>query len=308
MPPDVVDVKEPVEPGPDPVGSAAPTLIALIDATYPSLTPQERRAASYLRDHLAELAMYNSTEIASLSGVSKATISRLFRRFGFANADELREQLRTIRREGTPLARETAGSFTAHLEQEIDNLRTALAGLDLTAAATLIARASRVVVIGFRTSYPMALHLRQQLAQARDNVTLAPLPGQSIGEELASLGPDDVALVVGFRRRPQSFARMIATLETLPIRTILLTDVGGRRFAHDVDQLIVCPVHSTTAFDSYAAVTSLINLLASAVIGVDISAGRSRIAAIGARFDSLDELETPEVAQSNRRRPELPAC
>jgi DNA-binding MurR/RpiR family transcriptional regulator len=67
-----------------------------------------------------------------------------------------------------------------------------------------------VLVIGFRNSYPVALHLRQQLAQASDAVELAPLPGQSIGEDPASLGPDDVVLIVGFRRRPETFARIVA--------------------------------------------------------------------------------------------------
>ena len=262
-------------------------LAARISRTFGELSPQEQRAARFMREHMADLAVYNSTEVARLSGVSKATVSRLYRRLGFDNAEALREHVRSLRAAGTPLAAEAPTSHSAHLDQELANLRAVLAGLDLAPAATLIAGAARVIVVGFRNSYPMALHLRQQLAQARPGVELAPLPGQSIGEELAALGADDVVVIVGFRRRPQGFANVVALIESSAARSVLLTDaprLGG-------DLVIECRVDSVTAFDSYAAAASVISLLAAAVLAVDLPAGRSRIAAIGDAYRELDELE-----------------
>jgi DNA-binding MurR/RpiR family transcriptional regulator len=258
-----------------------------IGESYRDLSPQEQRAADFMREHIADLAVYNSTEVARLSGVSKATVSRLYRRLGFENAEALREHVRSLRAAGTPLASETPTSFSAHLDQELANLRAALAGLDLTPAAALIAGARRVVVVGFRNSYPMALHLRQQLAQARPGVELAPLPGQSIGEELAALTTDDVVLIVGFRRRPHGFAKVVALAEASEARSILLTD--SARLGADV--VIEIRVDSVTAFDSYAAAASVISLLAAAVLAADLPAGRARIAAIGETYRELDELE-----------------
>jgi hypothetical protein len=55
--------------------------------------------------------------------------------------------------------------------------------------------------------------------------------------------------------------------------------------------VIACPVDSVTAFDSYAAAASVISLLAGAVLGADLAAGRSRIASIGDAYRELDELE-----------------
>jgi DNA-binding MurR/RpiR family transcriptional regulator len=258
-----------------------------IESGYDELSPQEQRAADFMRDHLADLAVYNSTEVARLSGVSKATVSRLYRRLGFENADALREHVRGLRVAGTPLANDAPTNYAQHLDRELGNLRSALAGLDLEPAATLIAGARRVVVVGFRNSYPMALHLRQQLAQARDAVQLAPLPGQSIGEELAALGADDVVVLVGFRRRPRGFSRVVALVESSEARSVLLTDAP--RLGSDV--VIECPVDSVTAFDSYAAAASVISLLAAAVLGANLAAGRSRIGAIGEAYRDLDELE-----------------
>jgi DNA-binding MurR/RpiR family transcriptional regulator len=253
-----------------------------IEEGYSELSPQEQRAADFMRDHLADLAVYSATEVASLSGVSKATVSRLYRRLGFEGADQLRDHLRALRGVPQPGPTDSVG----YLEREIANLRAALTGLDLDKPAEMIAEARRVLVIGFRNSYPVALHLRQQLAQARDGVELAPLPGQSLGEELASLGGEDVIVLVGFRRRPENFARVVAALEGTP--TILLTDPTGRRYGRQTTVTIECPVDSASAFDSYAAVASVVSLLASAVL-----ARRSRVHQVGARFADLDELERP---------------
>ncbi|WP_411698319.1 MurR/RpiR family transcriptional regulator, partial [Conyzicola sp.] len=198
-----------------------------------------------------------------------------------------REHVRGLRASGTPLASDAPTSYTQHLDRELANLRSVLAGLDLTPAASLIAGARRVLVVGFRNSYPMALHLRQQLAQARDGVQLAPLPGQSIGEELAALGADDVVVLVGFRRRPRGFSRVLALVESSEARSVLLTDAP--RLGADI--VIECPVDSVTAFDSYAAAASVISLLAAGVLAADLAAGRSRIATIGDAYRELDELE-----------------
>ena len=269
----------------------SPTLADRIDHSYLELTPQEQRAADFMRVHLADLAVYNATEVARLSGVSKATVSRLYRRLGFDSADDLREHVRGLRATGTPIPSEATAAHGAHLEQEVSNLRGALAGNDLAPAAATIASAARVLVMGFRNSYPMALHLRQQLVQARPAVELAPQPGQSVGEELPGLAETDVVVIVGFRRRPETFGRLIAALGTSPAKVVLLTDPSGRRHARHADHVIECPLDTVSAFDSYAAPASIIGLLASMVLAQGLRNGGTRIAEINAAYREIGELE-----------------
>ena len=281
--------------------AAAPTIGQRIDAQYGALSRQEQRAADFILDHLGDLAVYNATELAKLSGVSKATVSRLFRRLGFSDSAEVREHARSLRSQGAPLggigaAAGTPSALAAHAVQENENLQKLLAGLDdgrLDAAARLIAGADEVVLIGLRNSYPLALHLRQQLAQARDRVRLAPVPGQSLGEDIAALGSRDVVVLVGFRRRPSGFGLIMQTLRERGVPVILISDSSARRHAEGAAYWLECPVDSVSAFDSYAAAMSLVNLLASGVLGVDVRDGRTRIASITRMYDALDELETP---------------
>jgi DNA-binding MurR/RpiR family transcriptional regulator len=260
-----------------------------IDASYAKLTPQERRVAGFILANLGDLAVYSATEVASHSGVSKATVSRLFRRLGFENSGAVREHVRAARGFGAPIA---GGSASGHLERELANLTATIGSLDLAEPARLLAEARSVLIVGLRNSYPVALHLRQQLAQARRGVALAPQPGQSLGEELASLGRDDTVVLIGFRRRPEAFAHIAAGVRESGASLVLIGDAGARRHAASA-HFIECPLDTGLPFDSYATAMSVVSLLAATVLARTGRAGRERIARIGASYAALAEIEAP---------------
>ena len=118
-----------------------------------------------------------------------------------------------------------------HLAHEQESLRHALESPALDDVVALLAGARRVLVVGWRNSHPVALHLRQQLAHARGDVRLAPLPGQVISEELADLGPGDAVVVVGFRRRPADFGAFLEEAGRTGATVVLLGDPTARRHA-----------------------------------------------------------------------------
>jgi DNA-binding MurR/RpiR family transcriptional regulator len=272
-----------------------------IDGRYGELSPQEQRAADFILDHMSDLAVYNASELARLSGVSKATVSRLFRRLGFQDSAEVRDHARALRSLGAPLGGPGASAGTpsrlaAHAEAEQDNLRRLLLTLEdgrLDAAARLVRAAQNVVIVGLRNSYPLALHLRQQLVQARDHVRLAPLPGQSLGEDLAGLGPRDVVVLLGFRRRVAGFGEIVSAIRGRDVPLVLIADSSARTYSDQATHWLECPVDSVSAFDSYATAMSLMNLLATGAMGAQVRESRTRIAAITSVYEDLDELEAP---------------
>lgn len=266
-----------------------------IEERYAELSPQEQKAADTLLDRLGDIATYNAVELAHLSGVSKATMSRLFRRLGFSDFNEVKEHARSIRSSGMPLGPQLSDSgLAAHLTQEQDNLRRLGESLDeerLAAATAALAGARTVLLLGFRNSFPLALHLRQQLLQCRALVNAAPQPGQSVGEELAGLGKDDVVVLFGFRRRPRGFQGILQAAAATGASTVLIGDSSARRLASDATLWIECPIESAHAFDSYAAAMSLISVLANGVLNTLGKAGRDRVRDVSAIFDSLGEIE-----------------
>lgn len=102
---------------------------------YPLLSPQEQRVADFVFDHFDDLIGYNSAELARLSGVSKATVSRLFKRLGYEKYRDMRDELRTLRQSGMPLTdnRDAVQGNTLlarHYKQEMANLTQWVNGLD----------------------------------------------------------------------------------------------------------------------------------------------------------------------------------
>ncbi|HET9170901.1 MAG TPA: MurR/RpiR family transcriptional regulator [Actinospica sp.] len=272
-----------------------------IDRRYAALSPQEQRAADVVLDRLDDLAVYSASEIAQLSGVSKATVSRLVRRLGYEDFAQVRAQAKLLRGLGSPMGaaappQDPGDALTAHLAAEQRNLeqlfRTVGDGR-LEAAAALLADAAQVAVIGRRNSYPVALHLRQQLAQIRARVTVLPVPGQSLGEDLADLGPTDAAVLVAFRRRPQGFPRLVDALRARDVPVVLIADASLGNLQDRVTHFLPAPLSSPSAFDSYAGAMTLVHLLATATLAQHTRRGRNRVSTITAWYDELDELESP---------------
>lgn len=274
------------------------TLADAVASSYGDLSPQEQRVADLIRARPDEIALYSSAELARLSGVSKATVSRLYRRLGFSGSREVRDLLRAQRGAGVPVdlapGRGVDDRLTAQYRSDVDNLTRLYESLDagaLAQVASRLAAASRVLIVGHRSGFPIALHLRQQLAQVRDGVRLAPEPGQSVAEEIEGVGPRDVVLLLGFQRRAAGFGRLLEAVAASPANGVLVTDPSGRRFTGVLDATIEVPTASPSAFDSYAAAESLVSVLAGAVLAALGERGAARVAAIDRRYAELGELE-----------------
>lgn len=268
-----------------------------IESVYASLPPKSQRVADTVLDHLGEIATYSVGELAELSGTSQATVSRLFAALGFEDFAEVKAHVRALRTSGVPIGgTEATGATTLseHLARETLTLQRLLetVGDDaLQRAAEAIARAQSTLVIGYRNSYPVALHLRTALLQSRPHVTVHPQPGQSVGEELAQLTERDVVVVVGFRRRLSTFGELMRVLAASPATVMLFADSSARRYAGLADLWLECPLDSAGAFDSYAAAMSLVSVLADAVLEVASSAGTRRVSAVSSVYEELGELD-----------------
>lgn len=258
---------------------------------HDALTPQERRAAATLLEHLDDLATYRAAELADLAGVSRATMSRLFRSLGFEDFDEVREHLRALRSAGEPRLVDGAPNAEALAAIEQAAILRAIEHPRIPEVAGLIALARKVFVIGWRNSYPVALHLREQLVQARADVEVGPAPAQTTGEELVGLGPDDVVVVVGFRRRPHGFAGFLAEASTTGASVILIGDPTAVAHASQVSIWLECPLQHSLAFDSYAAPMAMVSVLADAVLGACGRAGSRRVRSITETYERMGEVE-----------------
>ncbi|MFC3025070.1 MurR/RpiR family transcriptional regulator [Vibrio zhugei] len=231
---------------------------------YEQLSQSGRRIADYLQGHPDKIVMQSTAQIAKACGVSKTTVSRFIRQLGYDDHLALREEVIQQREQGVPvLTSEIEDPSIRHEMQALEQLWAQLATLNIDELIKPIATARRVVVIGYRNSYPVALHLRQQLMQCRDNVHLLPLPGQTVGEDLSQLNDDDFVIVIGIRRRVTHFAQLMEYLRAH--HTLLITDQSGQRYSQQCQHILICQMNNHAPLDSYAVPMSLIAFLVNQV-------------------------------------------
>jgi DNA-binding MurR/RpiR family transcriptional regulator len=100
-------------------------------------------------------------------------------------------------------------------------------------------------------------------------------------------------VIVGFRRRPQGFTRLVEALLGRGVPVVLIGDESLEAWQDRVTHFLSVPLDSPSAFDSYAAAMSLVNVLATATLAQHTRQGRTRVSMITGWYEELDELEEP---------------
>ncbi len=182
----------------------------------PELQRAEHKLATFLLDFAGDVASYDAQELAQLSGVSKATVSRFVRRIGFESFEAARRAARSERQAGTrhftPLGSAIGATeppmqtLTAlNLGEEWENIAWTFERIDpdsLDSLATALLKARRVWLIGHRISHSYASMLYWQLSRVVPDMRVIPQAGEQLGDHLALLHADDLVLCLALSPRP----------------------------------------------------------------------------------------------------------
>lgn len=273
-----------------------------ISACYDGLPKSERQVADLLLNFPGQLATHSATEIARLSGVSKAAVTRIIQRMGYPSFAQARADVRSAQKWGSPIyldaqvddpGENASVGIEAHIAADTEVLRKTLDGLnasELQAIVAMLRDARRVLVIGHRNSALLATYLRGHLGLLRSGVELAPMHGETLAEGLFGLGPQDLLVAIGFRRRVPAFVSALELARRAGTRIAIITDPSGTALAQHADWLIRCHCRGASIFDSYVAAVSLINFLSSQLATALGSAGRARLRQIEQLHEDLGDL------------------
>ncbi|MBK1838862.1 MurR/RpiR family transcriptional regulator [Azospirillum sp. YIM B02556] len=293
---------------PSSADAAEPSLTARIRDRYGELTPTERQLADVILACPGELSGYSATELAGRAGVSKMTVSRLVRRLGYAGFEEARLAARRGGDWGSPLfllppgpppdgpATASDGGpapLDAHFQRSAEALAATARQTDpalLSQAARALADARRVWVCGARNSAFLAGYARWQFIQVRGEVHHLAAVGETMAETLADLGPGDLLVLVGIRRRPPAIVRLLHAVRERAIPTILIADSHSALEGPAPPLTFRCETRSLAALDTHVAAMAVIHALAAELIPLTGEAGRARIRAIEDLHDRLGEL------------------
>ena len=283
---------------PDPL----PSLESRIRGRYEQMSALEQKLCDVILASPGQLAMQTATELANHAGVSKATTTRFFRTLGYDSYDSARREARKASTGGSPLYLQHLGAddrdpqalIQHHLDQEIANLvktYDSLGQAELFQMAQAIAKARRVVLIGYRHSQAIAVMFRSNLIQVRGDILLLPPPGDSLAEYIAGLDERDVAICIGLRRRVPQLVSAMSAMDRLGVQQLYICDVLAGKPAKLARWVIRCHTEGSLMFDSNASVSGITNLLCS-LVGKELAGDKStHLAQAEVLHQELGELE-----------------
>lgn len=275
-------------------------LSELLRRRYPELTETERRAADLLIAAPAAILLHTGREIAGQAGISAASFSRLIRRLGYAGLAEAQRAERRRRVSAAPYDLFEPGppAGDGALDRVFEPDRRLLADsqsmLDPQAfgeMVTALAGARSLWVAGFRNNRFLADYARTLFGTMRPGVHALAPPGQTVAEGVAGVGPGDVVLAFGLRRRMALFLPMIEALGAAGADVLLVTDRSLRPPVYGARWTLVCAVETAGAIDSYVAPVALTRRLALETLQRLGPDARDRLGRIETTLARLRELE-----------------
>ncbi len=266
---------------------------------YDSLPTSERKIADLVLEFPGEVAAYTATELAELSGSSKAAVTRFIRRLGFRSFQQARRAARDAQNWGSPLyllprtqrPTGTRARIHEHAEQDARTISQTFDALDpgvINSSVEAICKARQVFVFGCRNSHFLAGYFRCQLIQVRADVHLLPAVGETLAEYVADMAKGDLLVVIGFRRRVPEVIRTLRAAADAGCQVLYITDsnAGSQRKA---TWTIHCTVRGEDVFDRYSGAMSLLHFLAVSSMLYAGEKGRARLKAIEHLHEDLHE-------------------
>lgn len=274
------------------------SLTQRIHSAFSDLPEGERRVADLVLDRPGELAVWTASELAARSGVSNATVSRLFRRLGYDNYDAARQAARRLRERGSPLylARSNGhgGALAGVLAEEVALVEATLSRLNpvtLREIADSVARAPRVHIAGFRNSHFLADYMTAALSNFRPGIVRMVRPGQTMAESIAAIGGNDLVIIIALRRRPANFRRLVQAISDRGAKVVLLADGSIRESPAYCTWTLSCLVETPQPTDSYLGAMSVLRLLSLEVMTVLGKQALTYLKTVEDLHDRLSELD-----------------
>lgn len=276
----------------------APLLRRLKDGAD-AFSKNQRAVARYVLKNYESVAFETVSELAEKSGVSEATIVRFAKALDFSGYPAFQKEVRRLLRAdlrgverfklgATPTpAQQTALDTTTEKEREnISALYDSYDARAFTSAVRMLRRASEVMIVGTRSTAPLAYHMWFALNKIAISTTRVTTITSETYDHLSRMGKGACVVVIGFPRYLREHVDFLDFAKDRGLKTLAITDSAFSPLKGDVS--LYAPAESASFVAFHCAPLILVNAL---VHELSIADGERTLAA-------LDRFET--VAASRR--------
>jgi DNA-binding MurR/RpiR family transcriptional regulator len=212
-----------------------------VSEAFPRLSKQQQQIAQFVLESPDDLALGTVATVAEATAVQPSALIRFANTLGFAGFTEMqqlfrarlldrvgtyRDRIETIRRSNESGAPEAGvlHQFVANGMADLGAREDTVQSADLTEAARLISRATRVQVLAQRRAFPVACYLAYALSQLDIKAQLMDGVGGMLADALRQMEPGELLLVTSFKSYSQDVVKAAEQARARGITVIAITD------------------------------------------------------------------------------------
>ncbi|NRB35104.1 MAG: MurR/RpiR family transcriptional regulator [Rhodobacteraceae bacterium] len=285
------------------------TIEERIGQHYGGLSDKLRVAADYVAANPVEVATRSLRAVATTSGVSPATFSRLARALGYDDYEAMRDDGRAaVGRRMVPFSqrahdlrtsgagqsgREVLARHAAAALHNVSFLERDIAPGKLEAAVDVLHKARRVLLVGSLGSSGLVDYLGYQMHWFAADWIVAGRNGTALAAALSRLGPEDAVLALSKTPHAKRSVSALEAAQKRGIPTVFITDTYSSPALPLASHAFVVPTEGPQFFSSYAATVVLLETIVSLLLARAGEDAEDRIRAAEDQLHSLGETWAP---------------
>lgn len=253
-----------------------PDTIRLLVDSYPTLTPELKKAARFMVEHPEEVGLSSMRSLARGAEVKPATITRLTKSLGFNRYEDLREPFKQRLRARSPdfvakvqdIQQRSAKGNKAILKdlraQEIANIERSLSDdkiAILDSAAQIMHDSENLYVLGLRGSHAAAFLFQYTYQLFQDNSRLLDTGAGVFADQIRNIGAGDCLLVVSFPPYTQLTIDAVDYAAEAGARIVAITDSVMSPAANAAAATIVTANTSPSFYHSFTGAIAVVQAL-----------------------------------------------
>jgi DNA-binding MurR/RpiR family transcriptional regulator len=253
-----------------------PDTVRRLVESFPGLTPELQKAARFMVEHPEEIGLNSMRKVAHDAGVNPATITRLSKKLGFDEYEQLREPFRQRLRSLSPnfssklqdvQRRRDDGDhslFADLRDAEIANIEGSLSDDNcetIDRAASAMQSCRYVYVLGLRGAYAPAFLFHYTYQLFRDNSQLLDTRAGIFADQLRTIGPEDCLLVVSFPPYTLLTIDAVEFAASAGAKIIAVTDSAVSPAATSAIHTIVTQSQSPSFYHSLTGAMAIVQAL-----------------------------------------------
>lgn len=248
----------------------------------PSLSPEARKAATYVLENPLDVGVSTVREIAKSANVKPNTLVRMARAVGFEGYDDFREPFRDAIRNSAPAFESRAkwlqdtraegrlGDLYADMVQStLRNIEDTFAATNpetLAGAAEAIWNAESVYTLGVGVNNSNARNFTYLASTGMVQFHTIPRPGNTATDDLAFAGPRDVLIAITCKPYRAEVVDAVRVAHEQGMTVIGLSDSAASPILHRAQHRFLVAADTPQFFPSSTSTIALLETLLSFVI------------------------------------------